>query len=213
MLHHLHHTTDYVTSVHDERVRRGTRVDSTDISRAMKAAEKGDANAWAMLISRFRGHVARVARSYGLNAYQVDDVSQETWLRLYRHIGSVRDPHALGAWLGTTASRESLRALAGDRREESTDEELFLGTSNADDVADSLARSERSQALKRALETLPPRHRTLMESLLAEPEPSYAEISDRLGIPIGSIGPIRGRCVTRLRRELIHAGVMEAEAA
>ena len=52
-----------------------------------------------------------------------------------------------------------------------------------------------------------------MESLLAEPEPSYAEISDRLGIPIGSIGPIRGRCVTRLRRELIHAGVMEAEAA
>src|SRR5687768_112427 len=122
MLHHLHHTTDYVTSIHDERVRRGTRVDSNDISRAMKAAEKGDANAWAMLISRFRGHVARVARSYGLNAYQVDDVSQETWLRLYRHIGSVRDPHALGAWLGTTASRESLRALAGDRREESTDE-------------------------------------------------------------------------------------------
>ena len=80
----------------------------------MKAAENGDANAWAMLISRFRGHVARVARSYGLNAHQVDDVAQETWLRLYRHIGSVRDPHALGAWLGTTASRESLRALAGD---------------------------------------------------------------------------------------------------
>jgi hypothetical protein len=52
-----------------------------------------------------------------------------------------------------------------------------------------------------------------MESLLAEPEPSYAEISDQLGIPIGSIGPIRGRCVTRLRRELIHEGVMEAEAA
>ena len=68
-------------------------------------------------------------------------------------------------------------------------------------------------ALKRALGTLPPRHRALMESLLAEPEPSYAEISDLLGIPVGSIGPIRGRCVTRLRRELIHAGVMEAEAA
>ena len=130
-----------------------------------------------MLISRFRGHVARVARSYGLNAHQVDDVAQETWLRLYRHIGSVRDPHALGAWLGTTASRESLRALAGDRREEPTDEELCAGAATADDVTDALARAERSVALKRALGTLPPRHRALMESLLAEPEPSYAEIS------------------------------------
>ena len=209
MLHHLHHTTDYVASVHEERLRRG----SSDISTAMKAAENGDAHAWAMLISRFRGHVARVARSYGLNAHQVDDVAQETWLRLYRHIGSVRDPHALGAWLGTTASRESLRTLAGDRREEPTDEELCAGVATADDVTDALAHAERSVALKRALGTLPPRHRALMESLLAEPEPSYAEISTLLGIPIGSIGPIRGRCVTRLRRELIHAGVMEAEAA
>ena len=144
MLHHLHHTTDYVASVHEERLRRGTRLDSADLSAAMKAAENGDAHAWAMLISRFRGHVARVARSYGLNAHQVDDVAQETWLRLYRHIGSVRDPHALGAWLGTTASRESLRALAGDRREEPTDEELCVGTATGDDVADELARSERS---------------------------------------------------------------------
>ena len=143
MLHHLHHTTDYVASVHEERVRRGTRADASDISKAMKAAEKGDANAWAMLISRFRGHVARVARSYGLDAHQVDDVSQETWLRLYRHIGSVRDPHALGAWLGTTASRESLRALAGEKREEPTDEELCVGTSPTDDVAEGLAHAER----------------------------------------------------------------------
>jgi RNA polymerase sigma factor (sigma-70 family) len=213
MLHHLHHTTDYVASVHDERIRRGTRVDAVDLSRAMKAAANGDAHAWALLIARFRGHVARVARSYGLDAHQVDDVSQETWLRLYRHIGSVRDPHALGAWLGTTASRESLRALAGGKREEPTDAELCVGTVNGDEVADGLAQAERSRALKRALATLPPRHRTLMETLLAEPEPSYAEISDRLGIPVGSIGPIRGRCVTRLRRELIHAGAMEAEAA
>ena len=140
MLHHLHHTTDYVTSVHEERLRRG----SADISSAMKAAENGDANAWAMLITRFRGHVARVARSYGLDAHQVDDVAQETWLRLYRHIGSVRDPQALGAWLGTTASRESLRALAGDRREEPTDEELGAGIGSADDVTDALA-SARAQ--------------------------------------------------------------------
>ena len=61
--------------------------------------------------------------------------SQETWLRLYRHIGSVRDPQALGAWLGTTASRESLRALAGDRREEPTDEETGRRRRGADDVA------------------------------------------------------------------------------
>ena len=203
MLLALHHSNDYASTVHDERLRRA------ELGRAMVAAESGDPTAWALLISRFRGHVARVARSYGLDAHQVDDVTQETWLRLYRHIGSVRDPLALGSWLGTTASRESLRALAGGRREEPTDAELGADAAVHDDPTDALSGSERGEALRRALSTLPPRHRELMESMLQEPEPSYAQISQTLGIPIGSIGPIRGRCVKRLRRELALAGVME----
>src|SRR5688572_21924551 len=103
----LHHERNYLASVHEDRLRRATRrrlsADTHDIERAMAAAEHGDPLAWAGIVERFRGHVTRIARSYGLRSHEVDDVVQETWLRLYRHIGSVRDPHALGAWLATTA--------------------------------------------------------------------------------------------------------------
>jgi RNA polymerase sigma factor (sigma-70 family) len=202
----LHHERNYLASVHEDRLRRATRrrlpADARDIERAMTAAEHGDPRAWAGIVDRFQGHITRIARSYGLASHEVDDVVQETWLRLYRNIGSVRDPQALGAWLGTTARRESLRVIAGARREPPTDAEPFAEVTDADDLPEELVRAERRKDLQRALATLQPRHRTLMETLLRDPEPTYAEVSQTLSIPIGSIGPIRARCVARLRREL-----------
>jgi RNA polymerase sigma factor (sigma-70 family) len=164
------------------------------------AAGKGDETAWSAIVLRFRGRVMRVARSHGLNPYQADDVAQETWLRLYRSIESVRDPLSLGAWIETTARRESLRTIVSRRREELTGEEIGVERGAEDDVDDVL--EERREALARGLAKLNGRQRALIESLVAEPAPSYAELSARMGIPIGSIGPTRGRCVERLRREL-----------
>ena len=167
------------------------------------AAGRGDQSAWAALVTRFRGRILRVARSHGLNTHQADDVAQETWLRLYRNLGRVRDPLALGAWVDTTARRECLRALRDRRREELTDEELGVDRPAPDECDEQL--DERRAALARALAGLPERQRVLMECLLAESEPSYADAAASLGIPIGSIGPTRGRCLERLRRELVES--------
>jgi RNA polymerase sigma factor (sigma-70 family) len=205
MLHQLHQDRNYIATLEADRLRESARrsrpADARKLERMVVAAGRGDQSAWAALVARFRGHVTRIARSHGLNSHQADDVAQETWLRLYRNLGRVRDPLSLGAWVDTTARRESLRALKGRRREELTDEEIGVEAAVIDDPDDDLLQ-ERRAALEGALAKLSDRQRTLMVSLLAEPEPSYADVSVTLGIPVGSIGPTRGRCVDRLRKEL-----------
>ena len=171
------------------------------LNEMVAAAHDGDQAAWADLVARFRGRVFRVARAHGLDPDQADDVAQETWLRLYRSLDSVRDPFSLGAWIETTARRESLRALIGHRHEELTGDDVGIDRPALDDAADAVL-EERRAALARGLTRLNRRQRALMESLLADPAPSYADVSLRVGIPIGSIGPTRGRCVKRLRQEL-----------
>ncbi len=189
-----HQTRSYLDQLEVDRLRRV-------LNEMVAAAGGGDQAAWSDLVERFRGRVIRVARAYGLDPYQADDVAQETWLRLYRNLDTVRDPFSLGAWIETTARRESLRALVGRRREELTGDDVGVDRPVLDD-GDDAELEERKAALACGLRKLNRRQRALMESLLAEPAPSYADVSTRIGIPIGSIGPTRGRCVKRLRQEL-----------
>ena len=189
-----HQTRTYLDAPEVDRLRRL-------LNDLVAAAAEGDQAAWSDLVSRFRGRVIRVARGHGLDAHQADDVAQETWLRLYRNLGNVRDPFSLGAWIETTARRESLRVLAGRRREELTGDDVGIDLPALDGTDDAVL-EERKAALARGLMKLNGRQRALMQSLLVEPAPSYADVSVRVGIPIGSIGPTRGRCVRRLRQEL-----------
>jgi RNA polymerase sigma factor (sigma-70 family) len=189
-----HHTRSCLDQLEVDRLRRL-------LNEMVAAAAEGDQAAWSDLVARFRGRVIRVARAHGLDPYQADDVAQETWLRLYRNLANVRDPFSLGAWIETTARRESLRALVGRRREELTGDDVGVDRPVLDD-GDDADFEERKAALARGLKKLNGRQRALMDSLLAEPAPSYADVSLRVGIPIGSIGPTRGRCVKRLRQEL-----------
>jgi len=189
-----HQTRTYLDALEVDRLRRL-------LNDLVAAAAEGDQAAWSDLVSRFRGRVIRVARGHGLDAHQADDVAQETWLRLYRNLGNVRDPFSLGAWIETTARRESLRVLAGRRREELTGDDVGIDLPALDGTDDAVL-EERKAALARGLMKLNGRQRALMQSLLVEPAPSYADVSVRVGIPIGSIGPTRGRCVRRLRQEL-----------
>jgi len=189
-----HQTRTYLDALEVDRLRRL-------LNEMVAAAAEGDQAAWSDLVARFRGRVIRVARAHGLDAHQADDVAQETWLRLYRNLGNVRDPFSLGAWIETTARRESLRVLAGRRREELTGDDVGIDLPALDGTDDAVL-EERKAALARGMMKLNGRQRALMQSLLVEPAPSYADVSVRVGIPIGSIGPTRGRCVRRLRQEL-----------
>lgn len=164
-------------------------------------AAAGDRLAWEGLVDRFGGVVWAVARGFRLSTSDCGDVSQATWLRLVEHIDRLRDPARVGAWLATTARRECLRCIARrDRWVLSGDGAILDAVADAGPaVDDALLAQENAHAVREALGTLPPAWRRLMELLMADPCPSYDEISRRLGMPVGSIGPTRGRCLERMR--------------
>lgn len=178
-----------------------TSLSGEALERVVNAAAAGDDRAWALLQHRFAMRIRAVARRYRLAPQDVDDVAQTTWLRLLEHIGAMRDANAIGAWLETTARRESLRLLRQAKRERPTDD-AALTERPAEAVAERrLVAAERRTALDASLRQLPGRQRRLLVEMFAEPTASYAEISRSLGMPIGSIGPTRARLLARLRRD------------
>ena len=164
------------------------------------AARRGDQGAWTDLVERFDGRVRAIARSYRLSPPDVDDVAQATWLQLLEDIGKLREPAAIGAWLATATRRTALRLLQGPVREQPTADPHLGDRAEPDQAERDLLGAERSAVVARALDTLPNRHRRLMRLLLTQEDPDYRQISHLLDMPLGSIGPIRGRCLQRLER-------------
>lgn len=175
---------------------------TVDVARLVRDAAGGDAAAWDTLVDRFSGLVWGVARGYGLTPPDAADVSQTTWLRLAEHLDRIREPDRIGVWLATTARHEAFRTLRRARRQVPvgacfdvlTDDEFVPGADGP------VVEAERDATLWQAFETLPPACKALLRTLLADPAPSYAEVSAALGMPIGSIGPSRRRCLERLGR-------------
>jgi RNA polymerase sigma factor (sigma-70 family) len=191
-----------ITSLTDRlAARRGER----DTAALVAAASAGEPQAWRELIDRYAVLIRSVCRSHRLCDADAEDVAQLTWLRAVEHIGRLHDPDRFGAWVGTTARHECLRVLQGRKRVVPTDDEvrnpMFASFVDEDEIE--LA-AERRAAVRQALDGLPPRQRTLLRLLHSEREPSYDAISAQLGMPVGSIGPTRGRALERLRKE-IHA--------
>lgn len=163
-------------------------------------AAAGDQESWSRLVDHYARLVWAVTRSFRLTDSDASDVSQVVWLRLLEHIDRV-DPVRVGAWLVVTTRRECLRVLAFRKRVLLTYEPDDFAAVAADEPeldADMLA-DERAVDVRRALESLPDRWQQLLGMLMADPPAPYAEISEKLGVPIGSIGPIRGRCLEKLR--------------
>lgn len=170
------------------------------LAELVRAAGAGDGRAWERLHARLDPTLRSIARSYRLSPSDVDDAVQATWVQLVSHIGRLRDPAAVAGWLATTTRRECLRLLQAPVRERLTDDpELGDGADAFADPLHELLAAERRVALAGALGTLPRRHRRLMVLLLAQPTMDYDTVSTTLGMPRGSIGPIRKRSIARLR--------------
>lgn len=170
----------------------------------VKSASAGDQAAWDALVGRYGSRVWAVARAHRLSTADAEDVFQVTFLRLVTHIGTIRDPSRVGAWLATTARHECLRILRRAGRSVPSGDDLVL---DAEDplmppIDKKLLADERQAALWEALSRLSAACQRLLRVLMADPEPTYEEVSRALGMPIGSIGPTRGRCLQHLRREL-----------
>jgi RNA polymerase sigma factor (sigma-70 family) len=172
-----------------------------EVARLVRAAANGDQQAWDAVVSRYVALLWSIAFRHGLGESDAADVVQNTWLRLFEHIHDVREPARVGSWLATTAQRESLRIVAQRQRVlPSDDEATFDGADRLQAPLDEalLAREQAAEA-RAALDTLPPAWRSLVELLTQDPPLPYERIVADLGVPIGSIGPTRGRCVRRLR--------------
>lgn len=172
-------------------------------------AAQGDQRAWEDLVDQHANLLYAVARSFRLDAADASDVVQTTWLRLVEHLDRIEDPSRLVGWLVTTARREALRVLRRGGRERPAGEESVLDRADdAPPVDTALLLDERDQVLWTAFQELPEKCRRLLRIAVVEPE-AYEEISAVLGMPVGSIGPTRRRCLTQLRALL--AGTVPAD--
>lgn len=184
----------------EPRRHRMTGESERELPELVDAARAGDDRAWERLHARFTPMLRSIAYGYRLSCSDVDDVVQSTWVQLVSHIGRLRDPAAIAGWLATTARRECLRLLQLPVRESVTDDPgLGDGVDVFADPEDELLAAERRAVLTAALRTLPERHRRLMMLLLTEPSMDYGTVSAILGMPRGSIGPIRQRSIARLQ--------------
>jgi RNA polymerase sigma factor (sigma-70 family) len=173
-----------------------------NLDQLVSASAAGDQAAWEAIVDRFSGLVWATARAHRLSRDDAADVAQTTWLRLVENLDRIRDPERLGAWLATTARHESLRVIRRGGRERASDEPDLFESPDDDGLDGLLLGRERNATLWRAFASLSERCKTLLRLLISEHEPSYEEISGALGMPIGSIGPTRLRCLERLRRNL-----------
>lgn len=193
---------------------KSIRSNPCEVARLVAGAASGDQTAWDALVRAFAGMVWSVARAHRLNEADAADVAQATWLRLFEHLDRVNDPARVGAWLATTARRESLRVLRNARRHMLSADPVADDHQPTDAPADAdILLAERDRSLLRALDRLAPRDRALLRMVVADGDSSYVEISAALDMPIGSIGPTRARALERLRRELERDGATALLAA
>lgn len=168
----------------------------------LRQAATGDERAWREIVEEFDGMLWAIARGHRLCHADEADVVQTTWLRLAENIDRLREPARLAGWLATTARRECLRTLSASRRELVDTGTIEVADDETLPIDGHLIRAERDAALRSALRQLPARDQALLGMLAADSPPSYEEIGTALRMPIGSIGPTRGRALQRLRCEL-----------
>jgi RNA polymerase sigma factor (sigma-70 family) len=176
-------------------------------------ARNGDRQAWDALVDRYAPLIWSICRRHRLGDADAGDVGQSVWLKPADQPGTLRDPAGLPGWLATTTRRECgriVRAARGPRDAGHVRDAETIPDDQAQTAGQELLVAERHAALREACIHLPPCCQQLIALLIANPPLSYAEISARLGIPVGSIGPSRGR--HQLRRYPAIAALINVDA-
>jgi RNA polymerase sigma factor (sigma-70 family) len=176
----------------------------------LERARNGDQLAWRCLLDKYDGLVRSVARSFRLQAADVSDVSQTTWLRLLQYSHKIVDPERLAGWLAVTATRECLAVIR--KRSRLDDDQLSEEMPDPRvDVELSVTDHETATTLWAAVADLPSRQRILIRSLFLEELGSYADVAAKCAMPVGSIGPTRARALSRLQQKLAERGMGSGE--
>lgn len=167
----------------------------------------GDSRAMDDLVRLMSPVLWHVVRAYGLERTRAEDVVQTTWLQLVRGHERIADAGAVAAWLTTTARREAWKVGKAHGRVDTTDADgldpLLPQQLSAEEYA---ARTDEKRRLWAAVRTLDERCQRLLRVIAFDDRPDYAALAADLAMPIGSIGPTRKRCLTKLRAVLQPAG-------
>jgi len=196
------------------RTARGPAHDDQGAAGLVARARDGDTQAWDALVERYAPLIWSICRKYRLGRDDADDVGQRVWLRLVDQLDKFREPAALPGWLVTTTRRECgrvWRAARGPHAVVCALDAENIPDERAGAAEQDLLAAERYAALREAFTDLPPVGQRLIAMLIADPPVPYAEISARLGIPVGSIGPTRRRCLDKMRRHPAIAALINAE--
>lgn len=178
----------------------GTLVDRA--ARQFEAFRQGDRAALDALVTMATPLLWHTARSQGVSRVGAEDVLQTVWLSLLNNADSVRDPRTIVKWLITCVRREAWRVTQRERAAvDSVDEDpVHEPPAPADCMPETVAlQHSRQECLWSHVQELTPRCRQLLRVIAYADRPDYGHIAEALGMPVGSIGPTRGRCLAKLR--------------
>jgi RNA polymerase sigma factor (sigma-70 family) len=200
------HVTNDAQITNDAHMTNPSTDERADIAaREFAAWRTGDGTALERLVRLLTPTLWHLVRAYGLPRPAAEDVVQSTWLTLFRHADSVRDPQAVLRWITITARREAWRVSRHDQREETVDPELLDVPDSPSDTPDTAVFAAReAQRLWHHVRALSFRCQRLLRVIAFEDRPDYASLSVQMGMPIGGLGPTRRRCLDKLRDRLVH---------
>ncbi len=179
------------------------------VATLVEKAGQGCPRAWRELVSRFDGMIVATGRRYRLSSADIGELQQTTWLRLVENIYRIEHPERVGGWLATTARRECLQLLKRSARYHSGAEKILanLPDSHLPEPDARPIAQEREAVLRAAWARLKPRCQELLSLLMVDDPLGYKDLSKLLQVPVGSIGPTRGRCLEHLRRLVAEEGM------
>jgi len=170
----------------------------------LAAARQGSEDALGQMVTELSPLLWQVARAAGLSSGDAEDVLQTTWMRLVAHLGDIHDSAALTSWLVTTTKREAWRVSAEGRRQLPADQESFAELPDQGPGSEEQVITEdQRRVLWAAIGQLSRRCQELLRIIAFAPRPDYSAVAAALGMPVGSIGPTRGRCLAKLRVLLV----------
>lgn len=174
--------------------------ESSSVAEVFAGARDGDERAWNELVDRFSSTVWAIARGTGLSDAEASDAQAATWMKLLTRMDSIRSPERLPGWLRTTARNEAITIIRRRSRTDATAPDQFDRFISSDESPeDELEVAEDVALVRESLARLDQPCQELLRLLFGDLVLSYAEVSELLDLPVGSIGPTRQRCLQKLR--------------
>ena len=192
-----------MTAVDDHRpvsVRGGYQDRGARMAVLVSEARQGNEDAVGQIVTELSPMLWQVARAAGLGRGDAEDVLQTVWMRLFAHLDAIHTSAALTGWLVTTTRREAWRVRAAGRRQLPADQDLLTALPDQGPGSEDLVIiDDQRRTLWVAISQLSPRCQELLRIVAFVPRPDYPAVAAKLGMPVGSVGPTRGRCLAKLR--------------